>query len=76
MTNLTFLHRAVEADGTVHAARYAEDHARFTTACAAYPAPTVDHVESNVARPVTCPACITACQTSPDSLLTLLTDTH
>ncbi|MEH0576847.1 MULTISPECIES: hypothetical protein [Streptomyces] len=49
--------RAVEPDGTVHAARYAGDREHFTTACAAYPAPTVDRLEHSSDRKVTCLDC-------------------
>jgi hypothetical protein len=56
--------RAVEPDGTVHAARYAGDRQHFTTACALYPAPTVDRLEHGSYRKVICPGCI-----SPDTLV-------
>ncbi|MFF4504796.1 hypothetical protein [Streptomyces sp. NPDC001401] len=49
--------RAVEPNGTVHAARYAEDRNHFSTACAVYPAPTVDRLEHGSDRKVTCPDC-------------------
>ncbi len=49
--------RAVEPDGTVHAARYAENRQHFTTKCAVYPAPTVDRLEHSSDRKVTCPDC-------------------
>ncbi|MCX4858381.1 hypothetical protein [Streptomyces canus] len=49
--------RAVEPDGTVHAARYAGDRQHFTTKCAAYPAPTLDRLEQGSDRKVTCLDC-------------------
>ncbi|MGW4138821.1 hypothetical protein ACWELV_18870 [Streptomyces mirabilis] len=49
--------RAVEPDGTVHAARYAEDRNHFTTKCAEYPAPVVDRLEDGSDRKVTCRNC-------------------
>ncbi|MBV9026424.1 MAG: hypothetical protein JO362_22125 [Streptomycetaceae bacterium] len=62
-TYQTHQRRAIELDGTVHAARYAGDRDHFTTACAAtrYPAPAIDRLVNDVdAWTVTCPACRTA----------------
>ncbi|MFI2078595.1 hypothetical protein [Streptomyces triculaminicus] len=55
--------RAVEADGTVHAARYAGSRTHFTTACAVYPAPEVVRIDPRPDRAVTCPACLDALPT-------------
>lgn len=50
--------RAIEADGTVHAARSAGGG--FTTACAVYPAPVAERLEFAPRDPVTCTGCLTA----------------
>lgn len=50
--------RAIEADGTVHAARYACDREHFTTACTVYPAPVVERLEPLPTVAVTCVDCI------------------
>jgi hypothetical protein len=50
--------RAIEADGTVHAARSAGGG--FTTACAAYPAPEAEQLKFAPSDPVTCTDCLTA----------------
>lgn len=60
MTTLIFARRAIEADGTTHAARYAGSLRHFTTACAVYPAPEVDRLDASSAREVTCEGCRTA----------------
>ncbi|WP_324787070.1 hypothetical protein [Streptomyces sp. H51] len=49
--------RAVEPDGTVHAARFTGCHT-FITACAAYPAPAADRLECRSDRQVTCRNCL------------------
>ncbi|MFF3378183.1 hypothetical protein ACFYXF_35170 [Streptomyces sp. NPDC002680] len=49
--------RAVEADGTVHAARYVEDRNHFTTKCAEHSAPVIDRLEYSRDRKVTCRNC-------------------
>ncbi|MCB5910361.1 hypothetical protein [Streptomyces pinistramenti] len=49
--------RAVEEDGTVHAARYAGDLWSFTTACQVYPAPAAVRIEATPDRAVTCRGC-------------------
>lgn len=51
--------RAVEPDGTVHAARYASDRHHFTIACSTRDL-TIERVEHTSARTVTCPACQTS----------------
>nr|WSX25638.1 hypothetical protein OG690_38505 [Streptomyces tubercidicus] len=56
----THQRRAIEPDGTVHAARYAGDRWSFATACAVYPAPTVKALERQGIRSVTCPGCLEA----------------
>ncbi|MGW0867006.1 hypothetical protein [Streptomyces sp. NPDC002611] len=56
----THQRRAVEPDGTVHAARYAGDRDHFTTACACYPAPEIERLEAESFRSVTCPGCLQA----------------
>jgi hypothetical protein len=55
---ITYPRRAIEATGTVHAARGGPRY--FTTACATYPAPEVERVDASLAYTVTCPACIQA----------------
>ena len=50
--------RAIEEDGTAHAARGAAGG--FTTACAVYPAPEAERLEFAPTRPVTCTGCLTA----------------
>lgn len=62
---LPYRRRAVQPDGTVHAARYAGDADHFTTACAVYPSPAVDRIESTPDRPVTCTGCLTTTQEMP-----------
>jgi hypothetical protein len=57
---LPYRRRAVEANGAVHAARFAGDTYHFTTACAAYPAPAVDRLEHTPDLPVTCAGCLDA----------------
>lgn len=53
--------RAIEADGTVHAARGAAGGAGgFTTACVVYPAPRVKRLEFAPEAPVTCNGCLKA----------------
>ncbi|MEU5426896.1 hypothetical protein AB0H73_15005 [Streptomyces olivoreticuli] len=59
-THLPHPRRAVEVDGTVHAARYAGDRRYFTTACVVYPAPQVVQLDQRPDRDVTCSACIEA----------------
>ncbi|MFE7268744.1 hypothetical protein ACFU9B_43490 [Streptomyces sp. NPDC057592] len=57
----THQRRAIEADGTIHAARYAGDHDHFTTACAVHPAPVVERlIHDGYVWSVTCPGCRTA----------------
>lgn len=57
----THRRRAIEPNGTVHAARYAEDRQHFTTACAVYPAPAIDRlVNDEEVWSVSCPNCLTA----------------
>lgn len=56
---LSYPRRAVEADGTVHAARFT-GRRTFITACAVYPAPTAERLDASSAQPVTCPGCRTA----------------
>lgn len=51
------LRRAIEPDGTVHAARYAGDRTHFATACAVYPAPECAALEGTADREVTCLGC-------------------
>ncbi|MEU3283247.1 hypothetical protein [Streptomyces antibioticus] len=58
---LTYPRRATEADGTVHAARYAAGG--FTTACHVYPAPIAISLNASSAQPVTCPGCQQAAPT-------------
>jgi hypothetical protein len=54
----THRRRAIEPNGTAHAARYAGSRRHFTTACAVYPAPTVDRLVHDAEfRPVTCTGC-------------------
>jgi hypothetical protein len=65
MTVLPYPRRAVEPDGTVHAARYAGSRTAFTTACAVYPAPAVDRLEHTGERPVTCTGCLAATAPTP-----------
>lgn len=57
MPEKAYLRRAIEPQGTVHAARYAGDRDHFTTACAVYPAPEVDQLDASPERAVTCPGC-------------------
>jgi len=58
-TQLAYPRRAVEDDGTVHAARYTGPHS-FTTACAVYPAPVAERLDARSALNVTCPGCLNA----------------
>ncbi|GAA1377169.1 hypothetical protein ACFPK5_00420 [Streptomyces beijiangensis] len=62
ITYETHQRRAIEPDGTTHAARYAGDRQHFTTACAVDPVPTVERLEHNELSdtefwPITCPGC-------------------
>ena len=50
--------RAIEADGTAHAARGAGGG--FTTACTVYPAPEAERLEFAPHALVTCTGCLTA----------------
>lgn len=58
-TQLPCPRRATEANGTVHAARFAGRNS-FTTACAVYPAPAAVRLDASSAQPVTCPSCVEA----------------
>ncbi|CAL9666093.1 hypothetical protein SUDANB145_07167 (plasmid) [Streptomyces sp. enrichment culture] len=64
---LRYSRRAIEADGTVHAARYT-GRRTFTTACAIYPAPVAERLDASSALPVTCPGCRTATADEPPAL--------
>jgi hypothetical protein len=57
----THQRRAIEPDGTTHAARYADDRNHFTLACAIYPMPSIERLihDGNVWT-VTCSGCRTA----------------
>ncbi|MFM9735209.1 hypothetical protein [Streptomyces niveiscabiei] len=69
----TYRQRAVEPDGTVHAAKYARDRQHVTLACTVYPLPDIDRVAGDrdvwtvtcggcraaLAVVVTCPLCRT-----------------
>lgn len=56
MDPLTYPRRAIEADGTVHAARFTGPRT-FTTACHVYPAPAAERLDASHATPVTCTGC-------------------
>ncbi|MEU5221001.1 hypothetical protein AB0G79_33040 [Streptomyces sp. NPDC020807] len=60
----THQRRAVEEDGTVHAARYAGDRHSFTTACAVYPAPAAARLDSRPLLRITCAGCLAALRAS------------
>lgn len=64
-TSLPHTRRAIEPDGTVHAARYAGDRHHVTTACAAYPAPEYAFVEPTPHREITCTGCREALAARP-----------
>jgi hypothetical protein len=49
ITYETHQRRAIEPDGTIHAAKYAGDRDHFTLACAVYPMPVIETLEH--ARP-------------------------
>lgn len=54
----THRRRAIESDGTVHAARYAGDRQHFTLACAVYPMPAIERLVHDAdVWAVTCPGC-------------------
>lgn len=69
----THQRRAIEPDGTVHAARYAGDRRHFTLACAVYPMPAIERLVHDgdfmtvsctgcreaLAPVITCPLCKT-----------------
>ncbi|MFJ8856342.1 hypothetical protein [Streptomyces sp. NPDC102437] len=60
-TYTTHRRRAIEPDGTSHAAKYAGDRTHFTLACAVYPMPVIDRlVHDGDHWSVTCPGCRTA----------------
>ncbi|MFC9131853.1 hypothetical protein ACFT4A_34160 [Streptomyces sp. NPDC057099] len=57
----THQRRAIEPNGTSHAARYAGDRAHFTLACATYPMPAIERlVHDGAVHPVSCSGCRTA----------------
>ncbi|MFM9449134.1 hypothetical protein [Streptomyces acidiscabies] len=54
----TYQQRAIEPDGTVHAAKYARDRQNFTLACTVLPLPDIDRVaDSREVWTVTCGDC-------------------
>lgn len=61
--------RAIQPNGTVHAARYAGDRNHFTTACAVYPAPQVERLDGTPGLDVTCRGCLDVLLPAPDAHL-------
>lgn len=61
ITYETHQRRAIEPDGTVHAAKYAGDREHYTLACALYPMPDIERlVDDGNYWTVTCQGCRTA----------------